>query len=88
MELKYVERGQGLNNAIADAAQLTKHITAFIQGEVTREDAINAYETEMKERAGTEVRLSYANTRMVHVWDQVMQSPIMTKGFSKGDAAD
>lgn len=74
-----------MNSAIADAAQLTKQITAFVIGEVAREEAINAYEKEMKERAGTEVRLSCSNTQMVHVWDQVMKSPIMTKGFSKGD---
>ena len=84
--LTFQERGQGLNNAIADAAQLTQQITAFIEGQKSREEAINAYEVEMKDRAGTEVRLSFANTKMVHVWDQAMQSPMLTKGFAKGNA--
>lgn len=44
--------------------------------------AIADYEVEMKDRAGLEVRLSSENSRMVHIWDEVMQSPIMTKGFS------
>jgi hypothetical protein len=62
---------------------LTQQITALMHGEKTREQAINAYEDEMKVRAGTEVRLSAENTRMVHVWEKVTQSPLMTKGFAK-----
>ena len=55
----------------------------FIRAEKTKPDAIGNYEDEMIERTGTEVRLSAENTRMVHIWDEVMQSPLFSKGFSK-----
>jgi 2-polyprenyl-6-methoxyphenol hydroxylase-like FAD-dependent oxidoreductase len=77
------ERGQGLNSAIKDASELVTQIVDFIRAEKTKADAINAYEMEMVERTGTEVRLSAENTRMVHVWDEVMHSPLVSKGFSK-----
>lgn len=37
----------------------------------------------MKERAGTEVRLSSENTKMVHVWEKVLESPIMKHGLAR-----
>jgi hypothetical protein len=49
----------------------------------TRLEAIEAYEAEMKDRAGKEVRLSADNTRMVHIWEEVKQSPLFSKGFSQ-----
>ncbi|KAF4635777.1 hypothetical protein G7Y89_g2323 [Cudoniella acicularis] len=79
------QRGQGLNSSIKDASELASQIIEYLgkNAKKTREEAISAYEKEMKERTGTEVRLSAENTRMVHVWDEVMQSPLITKGFSK-----
>jgi 2-polyprenyl-6-methoxyphenol hydroxylase-like FAD-dependent oxidoreductase len=77
------ERGQGLNSAIKDASELVNQIVDFVQLTKTRTEAIDAYEGEMINRTGTEVRLSSENTRMVHVWDEVMQSPLISKGFSK-----
>jgi 2-polyprenyl-6-methoxyphenol hydroxylase-like FAD-dependent oxidoreductase len=78
-----VERGQSLNSAIKDASELVNQIVDFVQSKKTRKEAIDAYEEEMITRTGTEVRLSSENTRMVHVWDEVMQSPLISKGFSK-----
>jgi 2-polyprenyl-6-methoxyphenol hydroxylase-like FAD-dependent oxidoreductase len=78
-----VERGQGLNSAIKDASELVNQIVDSVQLKKTKTEAIDAYEEEMITRAGTEVRLSSENTRMVHVWDEVMQSPLISKGFSK-----
>jgi 2-polyprenyl-6-methoxyphenol hydroxylase-like FAD-dependent oxidoreductase len=78
-----VERGQGLNSAIKDAAELVTHVVDFIQSRKTRQEAIDAYEKEMIGRTGLEVKLSSENTRMMHVWDEVMQSPLISKGFAK-----
>lgn len=78
-----VERGQGLNSAIKDASELVNQITDFVASEKTKIEAIDGYEREMVDRTGTEVRLSAENTRMVHVWDEVMKSPLFSKGFSK-----
>ncbi|KAK5047620.1 hypothetical protein LTR16_011103, partial [Cryomyces antarcticus] len=44
-------------------------------------DAIAAYEAGMVARGGEEVRLSIANTTMLHDWARVMTSPVMTKGL-------
>lgn len=46
-------------------------------------EALNNYEKEMKSRAGEEVRLSVLNTKMLHDWKLVMESPVMTKGLKK-----
>lgn len=37
----------------------------------------------MKERAGTEVRLSGENTKMVHAWEKVLESPLMKHGLAR-----
>jgi hypothetical protein len=49
----------------------------------TRQAAIDTYEREMIERTGNEVRLSAQNSRMVHIWEEALQSPLVAKGFSK-----
>jgi 2-polyprenyl-6-methoxyphenol hydroxylase-like FAD-dependent oxidoreductase len=77
------ERGQGLNSAIKDASELAIQIVDFVQSRKTKLEAIEGYEKEMIGRTGPEVRLSAENTRMVHVWDEVMQSPLISKGFAK-----
>lgn len=64
---------------------MVSQITTFLGKEKveTRQAAINAYEEEMIERAGNEVRLSAENSRMVHVWEEALQSPLVSKGFAK-----
>lgn len=74
------QRGQGLNHGIADVSVLGKTLSAAAKGEMTAREAVDKYMGEMIERAGDEVRLSKVNTEMVHDWNQVLQSPILTKG--------
>lgn len=45
--------------------------------------AIDMYEAEMKPRSGEEVRISVANTTMLHDWKKVMQSPVFKAGVKK-----
>ncbi|KAJ6142832.1 hypothetical protein N7471_002285 [Penicillium samsonianum] len=79
------QRGQGLNHAIKDAYTACKAIESFWnQGDFTIEQraaAIQTYEEEMIARTGEEVRLSEENSVKVHNWDNLMQSPTITKGM-------
>ncbi|KAL4950094.1 hypothetical protein BDW69DRAFT_172860 [Aspergillus filifer] len=77
------QRGQGLNHSITDAGRLVSSIKDFYNGKKSRVDAIDEYEKEMIERAGGEVRMSTTNTEMVHHWEKVLKSPIMTSGMTK-----
>ncbi|KAL4803138.1 hypothetical protein BDV18DRAFT_163198 [Aspergillus unguis] len=77
------QRGQGLNHSVTDAGRLASAIKEFVSGQKSRHDAIEEYENEMIERAGGEVRMSTTNTEMVHDWDRVLKSPIMTSGMTK-----
>ena len=76
--LTSVERGQGLNHSITDAGKLVDFLT---KQELKQNEAIAKYEEEMKERAGEEVKMSVMNTAMLHDWEKVMASPVMTKGL-------
>jgi 2-polyprenyl-6-methoxyphenol hydroxylase-like FAD-dependent oxidoreductase len=78
------QRGQGLNHSISDAAKLVEAVKSVVNGSKTQKDAIAAYEMEMKERAGAEVRVSSRNTAMLHNWEEALQSPVMRKGLKKG----
>ncbi|KAL3457414.1 hypothetical protein BJX64DRAFT_280665 [Aspergillus heterothallicus] len=77
------QRGQGLNHSVTDAGKLVVAIQDFFSGRKPRADAITLYEDEMIARAGGEVRMSTTNTEMVHDWQKVLKSPIMTKGMTK-----
>ncbi|KAL4742678.1 hypothetical protein BDV11DRAFT_167073 [Aspergillus similis] len=77
------QRGQGLNHSVTDAGKLAIAIGEFVSGAKKRGDAIAEYEKEMIERAGGEVRMSTTNTEMVHNWEKVLESPVMTSGMTK-----
>jgi 2-polyprenyl-6-methoxyphenol hydroxylase-like FAD-dependent oxidoreductase len=88
------QRGQGLNHSMWDAARLVQAIRAARaaaaggrEGGMARAkaEAVGAYEVEMVARAGQEVRQSTSNTVMVHDWDRVLQSPVLTKGLKKDE---
>ncbi|TVY36531.1 FAD-dependent monooxygenase, partial [Lachnellula occidentalis] len=73
------QRGQGLNHSMADAGKLVESLTS----EPNQSSAIQAYESEMKDQAGEEVRSSVANTTMLHDWDRVLESPLMKAGLQQ-----
>lgn len=79
------QRGQGLNHGIADAKSIVSKLKAAVDGRFTVEEALAAYQAEMVERAGDEVRLSLQNTEMLHDWSRMKDSPLMQKGgYAKG----
>jgi 2-polyprenyl-6-methoxyphenol hydroxylase-like FAD-dependent oxidoreductase len=79
------QRGQGLNHGIADARSLVAKMKDAVDGKITVEEATSAYQKEMVDRAGEEVRLSTENTEMLHDWERMAQSPLMQRGgYAKG----
>jgi 2-polyprenyl-6-methoxyphenol hydroxylase-like FAD-dependent oxidoreductase len=83
------QRGQGLNHSITDAGKLTVAIKAVFEetDRAKRGEIITAFEDEMIARGGEEVRTSTTNTGMLHNWESVMKSPVMTAGLKKGGSA-
>ncbi|KAI5924734.1 hypothetical protein F4810DRAFT_709309 [Camillea tinctor] len=78
------QRGQGLNHALADAGKLVELLAQQHDGASSQADLIHAYETEMRARAGEEVRQSEMNTAMLHDWPRVSQSPLLRQGLERG----
>lgn len=76
-------RGQGLNNALEDAAMLVDELAAFKRGKKSLKDAIAAYEKEMKERTLLEIPISIAQAQMVHNFDTLMSAPFFKHGMNK-----
>ena len=73
-------RGQGLNHGINDAVTLCRELADAAVGAKTVRDAVLSYEQEMVGRAGEEVRISKANTEMMHDWERLKDSPFMQRG--------
>ena len=76
-------RGQGLNNALQDAATLVEELRAVKNGEKSLRDAIAAYEKDMKERTLLEIPVSIAQAQMVHNFDTLMSAPFFKHGMNK-----
>ncbi|KAL7905580.1 hypothetical protein GGI35DRAFT_483308 [Trichoderma velutinum] len=73
-------RGQGLNNATADAAHLVSAIEKVTAGEMTMADAITDYDKEVVARGQEEVRLSQELALSIHHWEKFLESPIIKFG--------
>jgi hypothetical protein len=50
------------------------------EGKKTLEEGIDAYNKEMIERAGEEVRGSKLNTEMLHDWERMKNAPLLQRG--------
>lgn len=67
-----------MNHSVTDAGKIIELLTSRKEN---WESAIKEYEREMRARAGDEVRISVMNTAMLHDWEKVLQSPVMTSGM-------
>jgi len=76
-------RGQGLNNALQDAAHLIDELKDVHTGAKSLSEAITDYEKEMKERAMTEMKVSILQAETVHQWDRLMEAPFIKHGMNK-----
>ncbi|EHK96368.1 putative Tetracycline resistance protein from transposon/Tn4400 [Glarea lozoyensis 74030] len=77
-------RGQGLNNAITDAADFLVHLREMKEHTPAElKAAVRRYETELWPRGNEAVLASHENTNAVHDWNTMMSSPLFTEGLAK-----
>ena len=76
-------RGQGLNNALEDAARLVGELTATRDGKKSLNEAIRKYEEDMRARTLKEIPISVMQAKMVHSWDDLMNAPMIKMGMNK-----
>jgi 2-polyprenyl-6-methoxyphenol hydroxylase-like FAD-dependent oxidoreductase len=76
-------RGQGLNNALQDAAVLVDELKAVKSGEKSLSDAVAAFEKDMKQRTLEEIPISIMQAQMVHSYDTLMNAPFFKHGMNK-----
>ncbi|KAI5855549.1 FAD/NAD(P)-binding domain-containing protein [Durotheca rogersii] len=71
-------RGEGANHGILDAALLVDQLKKVHQGEISREDAVDIYEAEMRPRGLAAVLKSRDAALIAHDWDAITEdSPIV-----------
>ena len=75
-------RGQGLNNAICDAAKIVDALVKVQNGEQSLADAIREYENEMRPRGAEEVMLTYQQM-MLTAEGRFGESALAGIGFNK-----
>jgi 2-polyprenyl-6-methoxyphenol hydroxylase-like FAD-dependent oxidoreductase len=76
-------QGQGLNNALEDAAKLVDELSAAASGQYTLTEALRRYEKDMRSRMDTEIPISVAQAQMVHSFDTLMEAPFFKHGMNK-----
>ena len=74
-------RGQGLNSGFQDAEKLVAELVKVKEGESTLEQAVRAYEAEMKERTLKEIEVSMMQARTAHDWETMLNMPMMKAGM-------
>ncbi|PQE18137.1 fad binding domain-containing protein [Rutstroemia sp. NJR-2017a BBW] len=82
-------RGQGLGNAIADAASFQQYVREMKQ--YTAEElaeAVMKYEEELWPRGNEAVIASKENTNMIHDWESLWKSPLFVEGLTKDEKKD
>lgn len=82
--LSKTDRGQGVNNAIEDAAKYVLAMEKVRDGASCKE-AIDGYDAEVQERGKKELAISYAATMSSHNSDSFRSGPLGTMGTRKGN---
>ena len=78
-----LDRGQGLNNAIHDAAYLCRVLDMHIREGKPLTEAMAVYETEVVERGRKAVEESAMNSLMLHEWEKMRESMLFKNGMKK-----
>lgn len=76
-------RGQGLNNAFEDAEKIVSELVGVKNKTSTLDQAIRAYEDEMKPRTLKETEVSLMQGRMAHDWESLLNAPMFKAGMNK-----
>ena len=84
----FIDRGQGLNNALQDSSNFVSAIISVANGEKTLVGAIDAYDKEVLERGTLETDISLKQSIAIHDWDKLMQSPLMNIGMHRANDGD
>ncbi|CAN9297654.1 unnamed protein product [Alternaria alternata] len=81
-------RGQGLNNALQDAANFVAAMRKVHgspeQGQDLKQ-AVDEYDAEVLERGVLEMNISLKQTLFIHDWDTLMQSPMVKMGLRQAE---
>lgn len=83
MLIRIEDRGQGLNNCVADVSSLLKALKDVANGSAELGSAISAYDAEVVERGSKEVATSRMSAIMLHDFEKFMSAPIFKKGYAK-----
>ena len=78
-----LDRGQGLNNALEDAAHYVEAIASFLGGKQSMSDAITDYDDEVLTRGKKEIEISYNQAVAFHHWNLITESPMAKYGTYK-----
>ncbi|OCL07891.1 FAD/NAD(P)-binding domain-containing protein, partial [Glonium stellatum] len=81
-------RGQGLNVAIQDASLFAAAIIEAASGAKSLSEAIDAYDKEMFERGTKEMKISVAQSKAIHKWETLMESPLAKIGMRQTKKAE
>ncbi|KAK4225932.1 hypothetical protein QBC38DRAFT_510730 [Podospora fimiseda] len=73
-------RGQGLGNAITDAAEFQ---TCLLSSNLNLKEAVTKYEKEMWQRGLEAVKVNLENTVSIHDWEKLLQSPFYRAGIKR-----
>jgi 2-polyprenyl-6-methoxyphenol hydroxylase-like FAD-dependent oxidoreductase len=79
-------RGQGLNNALQDAAEFVKAMKSVVAGEKQLKEAVDGYDKEVFERGVREIAISMKQAYATHDLNAFMQSPLAKAGMTKNKA--
>jgi 2-polyprenyl-6-methoxyphenol hydroxylase-like FAD-dependent oxidoreductase len=77
------DRGQGLNNAILDSAEIVNAVKAALFDGKNLKEEIDKYEAEMRPRATKEVELALQTAEMSADWEKFTESPLFKLGHNK-----
>jgi 2-polyprenyl-6-methoxyphenol hydroxylase-like FAD-dependent oxidoreductase len=78
-----IDRGQGFQFCIADAAYFVSAMKTVVSGENSLADAIAKYDSETLERGAREVRIANQISKATHNWQFLSQSPLFKDGLKK-----
>ncbi|KAK3655385.1 hypothetical protein LTR22_010270 [Elasticomyces elasticus] len=81
-------RGQGLNNAMEDAAQLVERITGAPASANGWRGAVSAYDEEMRARGLRDVNIGEQSAIMFHDFNKMLESPMAKLGLRKSNQND